>query len=124
MKIAVSVYSNRCFIAQSESYYGVGIDLDAFSLTASAGLQIYPGNVMLFGHGMKNLTHLYRHDVVLNGDNGNVLFGACLNGTGLKQSHFLTTAHHRYACIVNNTDNVSAMLTHIESDFTHSLFLR
>jgi hypothetical protein len=43
-----------------------------------------------------------------------MLFMACFHHTGLKLGHFLTAAHHGNARIVDQTDQISAMLANVK----------
>jgi hypothetical protein len=124
VEIAVCVYRYGSLIGKCEGNNGIGAGLQALSLTAAVGLQIYPRDVVLLSHGMGHGTDGYLYGIALTGYNGNVLFVAGFHHTGLQLGHLLTAAHHRYTCVVDHAHHIAAMLTYIEFVLTHNTILQ
>ena len=74
MKIAVSKYSNRLFVAESKAYGRLATDSKAFTLTAAIGLKIYPSNMMFFKYRMFNRTYSNLNNVTVTLNYGDIVF--------------------------------------------------
>ena len=122
VKIAVGIYRNRLFISKSKGHSGRFAYLETFALTSLVGLKIYPEDTMLLDHGMLDRTDHDLYGIALYGRHGNVLLMARLYDTRLQLSHFLTAADHGNTRIMNHADQIAAMLTNIEYEFTNCDF--
>ena len=114
VNVAIRICCNGLFIRKSKGHGRLLTYLKAFALAASIGLEIYPNDMMLFNHRMFNGTNGYGYNVILYSYNRDVLFMACFNNARLKLGHLLTTAHHRNTCIVDHSNQITAMLTNVE----------
>jgi hypothetical protein len=114
VEIAISVNCDRLLICQGKGYLRLLAGGQIFALTAAVGLQVYPSDAVLLGHGVKNGANHYLNGVALYLCHGDVLFTAGLYYTGLQLGHLLTAAYHGNARIMNETHDITAMLTNVK----------
>ena len=117
VEIAVGIYRDSLIAAEAEAHVRSIAGLQRLALTAVLGLEIDPLDVMLGNHGMIHGADIDADRAVGQGDDGQMLFAARLDGVGHESLHFLTAADEGNAGIVYHADQIAAVTADIELGF-------
>ena len=104
VEVAVSINCNRFIFAGAKGSFRCIARFKGSALTAILSLNINPLNVVFLGHGMGCFADSYINGTVFFMDIRQVLFDSGFGGVRNQRLHLLSTAHHRYARIVNKTN--------------------
>jgi len=118
VEVAVFVCRDNFRAAESKHGFGLAANGEALALSAVVGLQIDPGDVVFFEHGVVDAADMDGALVAFYFDDRDVLFLARVNAAGDELGHVLATAAHGGAGIVNHANEVAADVAAEETGFT------
>ena len=121
MEVAVSINCNRLIFAGAKGSFRCIARFKGSPLTSVLRFKVNPLNMMLLGQGMGCFADSYINGTVFFMNIRQVLFYRRFGGVRNQRLHLLSAAHHRNPCIVNKTDQITAMAANIKL-FSHFSF--
>lgn len=114
VEVAVSINCNEFIFAGAEGSFRCIARFKGSPLTSVLRFKVNPLNIMLLGHGMGCFADPYINRTVFQIHKRQVLFSRRFGGVRNQRLHLLSAAHHRNPCIVNKTDQITAMAANIK----------
>ena len=123
MQVAVGIGGDGLVVLrEGEDYLGLGAGAEAFTLPALLCLQVYPFDVVLLEHVVLGGADVHVNLVLVDADYGDVLFLGGIGGVGHELGHFFTAAGGDLAAVLDEADDVAAMLA--DEEFGGCMFCR